>query len=79
MSRFANCLTFCSDDIYFQGVQDDIAIHDFQKAMTVSDNEYEDYTVTELSQPPSSDVVHGDYKSVEVDESTGGGLVSSIN
>ena len=45
--------------------------------MTVTENEYEDYARTEPSQPVTSDVVRGDYKSVEVDESTGGGLVSS--
>ncbi len=62
----------------FKGVQDDIAIHEFQKAITVSDDEYGDY-MREPSQPAPSDVVRGDYKAVEVDESTGGGLVSSDN
>ncbi|XP_071809101.1 uncharacterized protein [Asterias amurensis] len=57
------------------GVQDDIAIHEFEAAMTVTENEYEDYARTEPSQPVTSDVVRGDYKSVEVDESTGGGLL----
>ncbi|XP_033645895.1 uncharacterized protein LOC117305192 isoform X5 [Asterias rubens] len=59
----------------FKGVQDDIAIHEFEAAMTVTENEYEDYARTEPSQPVTSDVVRGDYKSVEVDESTGGGLI----
>ena len=57
---------------YSQQVRDDIDIYDFERVLkTQEDDDDED----DLRKVRGSDVYRADIKSVEVDESTGGGLV----
>ncbi|XP_022088305.1 uncharacterized protein LOC110978001 isoform X4 [Acanthaster planci] len=58
---------------FAKGVQDDIAIHELQKAL-IDPDEVQELDILEPSGPRPSDIISGKYKPVEVDESTGGGL-----
>ncbi|XP_038047615.1 uncharacterized protein LOC119721637 isoform X2 [Patiria miniata] len=59
---------------FAKGAQDDIAIHELQKAL-IDPDEFNELVIPEPSGPRPSDIVSGKYKPIDVDESTGGGLL----